>query len=237
MTISQKTIKLLWANSAGRCSFDGCNKRLCLEDAHEFAPYTIGQMAHICGRRPGSNRYVPSSTPDFLDSYANLILLCPDHHAIIDKKENENCYSVEKLNEMKKKHELTVKNALENEKNNERNAAVYEIHRLLSENREVWIQYGPTSKLARENPHNESAHAVWKSERLSTIVPNNRKICEILASNRYQFEPNYSGIIKRFQLHARSYEWWVNDEIFYHGVTKFPVDFEKMIDEIVNASI
>ena len=237
MTISMKTIKILWANSAGRCSFDGCNKRLCLEDAHEYATYTIGVMAHIYGRKPGSNRYVPSLTQDFIDSYNNLILLCPDHHSIIDKKENEKHYSTEMLIEMKRKHESTVKNALESEKNSERNAAVNEICKLLSENREVWVQYGPTSKFARENPHNESAYAVWISERLSIVIPNNRKICEILARNRNLFEPKYSDKIKRFQLHANSYERWVNDEISYHGVTQFPVDFEKMIDEIVSASI
>ena len=113
MTISEKSIKLLWANAAGRCSFEGCNRLLCLKDTCNHLPYHIGEMAHICGRKPGSNRYTPNLTLECLDEYNNLILLCPTHHTFIDKKENEECYSVENLLRMKKDHESFVINTLE----------------------------------------------------------------------------------------------------------------------------
>jgi len=84
VAISSKSIKLLWSNAAGRCSFTGCNERLTVEQAAEFAPYTIGEMAHIKGNKAGSNRYDESQPDTERDSYENLILLCPNHHTRID---------------------------------------------------------------------------------------------------------------------------------------------------------
>ena len=57
MAITEKSIKLLWSNAAGICSFLDCNERLTQGEASDYAPYTIGEMAHIKGENPGSNRY------------------------------------------------------------------------------------------------------------------------------------------------------------------------------------
>jgi hypothetical protein len=46
MAITEKTIKLLWSNAAGRCSFTDCQERLTIEQAAHAAPYTLGEMAH-----------------------------------------------------------------------------------------------------------------------------------------------------------------------------------------------
>ncbi|HAY96656.1 HNH endonuclease, partial [Shewanella sp.] len=54
-------------------------------------------MAHIKGNKLGSNRYDPEQTDVERDSYENLILLCPTHHTLIDKAENESEFSVELL--------------------------------------------------------------------------------------------------------------------------------------------
>ncbi|HAY96655.1 MAG TPA: HNH endonuclease, partial [Shewanella sp.] len=40
MSITSKSIKLLWSNAAGRCSFRGCTERLSVEEAEGVAPYT-----------------------------------------------------------------------------------------------------------------------------------------------------------------------------------------------------
>lgn len=46
-------------------------------------------------------RYDATLPDDFVNSAANLILLCPNCHTQIDKKENENDYSPENLYEYK----------------------------------------------------------------------------------------------------------------------------------------
>ncbi len=236
MAITQKTMKILWAASAGRCSFSGCLERLCFADSREFAPYTIGEMAHICGENLGSNRHDPEQSPEERDGFANLILLCPNHHTLIDRKENEVTYSAEFLRQMKSDHEAFVRGRLEAWVPKDKGGAAATIAPLLAENHEIWLRYGPLSDLARKNSHSESAHAIWVSERLSTIVPNNRLICEILETSKDMFTAEDHAAIAAFLVHARSYERWVENETSYAVVAPFPKSFDDMIKEYANAS-
>src|SRR3546814_2830098 len=100
---------------------------------------------------------------------------------------------------------------------------------LLEESRQSWAQFGPTSELARSRPHDEAAHAVWKAERLSVIVPNNRKIAALLNDFAGDFEADEQAIVASFQLHERSYERWVEDETTYAAVKRFPTEFDDWV--------
>ncbi len=100
---------------------------------------------------------------------------------------------------------------------------------LLEENRQSWAQYGPRSALALSQPYNEAAHAVWVSERLSVIVPNNRKMAAELEAHRGLFETGELATITAFLLHVRSYEQWVQDVIPYSAVKRFPVGFDDLM--------
>lgn len=95
--------KKLWARSGNVCSFPGCPNVL----AQPGAPGILGQEAHIKGDKPGSPRYDIRQTPEERDSYANRILLCPNHHTEIDRVNAEK-YSVEDLLKMKSDHEAQV---------------------------------------------------------------------------------------------------------------------------------
>ncbi|MBY5827670.1 HNH endonuclease [Rhizobium leguminosarum] len=237
MTISPKSIKLLWSGAAGYCSFDGCHERLCQPEAEGAAPYTLGEMAHICGDKPGANRHDPSQTQEQRDDYANLILLCPNHHSVIDKKANEHRYSVQILEAMKREHEAKVIARMEAGKVPDRNSLALQIQALLEENYQAWVTYGPTSEIARKEPNNDAIHAVWTSERLSTIVPNNRKIAKLIGDHRNMFKSEEQAVVSAFLLHSRSYERWVNDEITYVAVRKFPQEFADLIRKIAYDSV
>lgn len=231
MAIKEKAIKLLWANAAGRCSFTGCEERLTIEQAANVALYTLGEMAHIKGEKAGSNRYDKSQTSDERGSYGNLILLCPNHHTLIDKPENQGIYSADVLTKMKITHENIVLKRLEVKEMSNSEKVKEKIAVYLAENRQAWLQYGPLSDAAQKNPHNKEIHAVWISERLSTIVPNNRIIANLLEANRDLFDRQEQTIISQFLSHVKSYEKWVQDEIPYQAVMQFPVDFEHLIME------
>jgi len=231
MAISDKTIKILWANAAGRCSFTNCPEKLTVSQASELAPYTLGEMAHIKGKKEGSNRHDPNQDDEERDNYENLILLCPTHHTLIDKPENENIYTVEVLLQMKITHEENIAKRLDAEDLFDIEKVKDKISTYLAESKQVWLQYGPLSELAKKNPHNDKLHAIWTSERLSTIVPNNRKIVTILEKYRELFPRKDQTIISSFLTHANSYEMWVNDEIPYKAVKRFPVEFEQLILE------
>ena len=229
MSISSKSIKLLWSNAAGICSFTGCNEKLSVEEAAEVAPYTLGEMAHIKGNRFGSNRYDARQSIGERDSYNNLILLCPTHHTMIDKAENEAEYSVELLHRMKVNHESFIANRLAVEKFENADQLKDKLAIYMSENRQAWEQYGPMSDNARRNPHNDQIYAIWTSERLSTIVPNNRVIVKFLQENRELFTRLEQRLVSKYIQHVESYEKWVNDEIPYSAVLRFPLDFESLV--------
>lgn len=229
MAIREKAIKLLWSNAAGRCSFTDCNERLTVEQAAHSAPHTLGEMAHIKGKREGSNRYDETQTDKQRDSYENLILLCPNHHTLIDKPENEEIYTVDTLTDMKIVHEGYISKRLDSTKISNIDELKDEISICLAENRQAWLQYGPLSENALKNPHSEEIYAIWISERLSTIVPNNRVIVGLIDVYRNLFSRSDQAIISQFIAHVKSYEKWVNDEIPYQAVLRFPVNFEKLI--------
>ena len=201
-----------------------------------MAPYTLGEMAHICGDRVGSNRHDPSQSDAERNDYANLILLCPTHHRLIDRKENEAAYPVDWIQAVKLAHELKVLSRLETISEPNKHEIASSIAPLVEENRISWLQYGPMSEIARTEPYNEAAHAVWLSERLSVIVPNNRNIASQLGGKIGLFDPEERPVVASFLLHARTYQQWVDDRIPYSAVARFPLNFEQLIRRLSSAS-
>lgn len=93
-------IKTLFALSCNRCAFPGCEERL-TDPAWE---QVNAQKAHICGERPAAPRYNDTMTPAEREAFANLMLMCPNHHRRIDYLVPDE-YPVDVLREMKAHHE------------------------------------------------------------------------------------------------------------------------------------
>lgn len=102
--IDQRTKKILYAKSGNKCAFPGCNIILVDNDTD------ISNICHIEGVNPGSARYNPSRKESQINDIDNLIVLCENHHRIIDQ--NSKIYTVEKLKEMKSKHEINIASKL-----------------------------------------------------------------------------------------------------------------------------
>jgi hypothetical protein len=100
-----KDLKLLWGRAAGRCSMSDCRVQL----APKNEAVLFGEMAHIIAQSSTGPRGQPSS-PIEIDSYENLILLCPNHHTIVDK--NPNDWPADRLLQMKSEHESWVQQKL-----------------------------------------------------------------------------------------------------------------------------
>ena len=193
-------------------------------------------MAHICGKRLGSNRHDPSQSQTERDAYENLFLLCPTHHTIIDKPENEDRYSVDFLQTMKAEHEAFVSGRMEKPQFSDKNEVAAYLYPLMKENHEVFKNFGPHSVIAHKNPGSD-AHGVWLSERLGTIIPNNRRMLGVIEANGDLFDPKEQAILARFGIHVRSYDQWVHDDIGYEGVVRFPPEFGALISELTHARI
>ncbi len=162
------------------------------------------------------------------------MLLCPTHHRLIDRKENEFIYPIAALHKMKVEHESRVLKRLDQDRMSTNAEVARSILPLLEENRQSWAQYGPLSELAKTQPYNDAAHAMWVSERLSVIVPNNRKIAAQLEAHKFMFDVNEQEAIVAFLMHERSYEQWVQDAIPYAAVKRFPTEFNDLIGRLAN---
>lgn len=93
-----KTVKRLFAVSSNRCAFPACASPLVEESGT-----VTGEIAHIRAASPNGPRHDPEQAVDERHSFANLILLCGRHHAIIDAEVED--YPVPRLERMKHEHE------------------------------------------------------------------------------------------------------------------------------------
>jgi hypothetical protein len=104
--ISQANKFIIWGKAAGRCEFRGCNKQL-LRDALTQGEFNQAYIAHIIADVPGGPRGDVVKSDLIKDNITNLMLMCDEHHRLIDKVD-EAGYTVELLIEMKKEHENRI---------------------------------------------------------------------------------------------------------------------------------
>lgn len=90
---------LLWSRSLGICCFPNCDVS-CVEDATNGDPSAIiGHIAHIQSKSDTGPRANPYLSHQQRDAYTNLILLCPNHHRLVDAREST--YTVDELRSWK----------------------------------------------------------------------------------------------------------------------------------------
>jgi len=100
--ISPKVRYLLWAKSAGRCEFDGCNKPLWRDGLTQIET-NFADVAHIIGDSPNGPRGDIVLSKAYCNDVSNLMLMCKAHHHMID--EITQMYSDDVLRQMKWAHE------------------------------------------------------------------------------------------------------------------------------------
>lgn len=111
MGIGLRDRKLLWVRSGNRCAFPQCERKLVLEAQDEVVQDTIvSQEAHIVARATEGPRGDSILTPQERDLYDNLILLCLEHHKVVD--DDPETWTVQRLHHMKHEHEAAVEAAM-----------------------------------------------------------------------------------------------------------------------------
>lgn len=104
--IKARISNLLWAISGGRCQYEGCNKIL-YRDILTNRQYNTAYIAHIVGDKPDGPRGNINRSELLANDIRNLMLLCDDHHRLIDKEDVEG-HPESQLLEMKRKHEKRI---------------------------------------------------------------------------------------------------------------------------------
>lgn len=107
VTITPRNQRLLHSKSGNRCAM--C--KIILTDPTNENAACVGENAHIYGEKPDAARYDASKDEKFVNSEKNLIFLCCNCHKKVDT--DIASYSVEYLFELKREHELWVKQKLE----------------------------------------------------------------------------------------------------------------------------
>ena len=99
----------LWARSAGRCQFNGCN-RLVFRSPVTQEHVNISEKAHIYSfSELGPRGWGPFATnKKQLNEVANLMLVCHDCHKTIDQDNEGERYSAELLIKWKNEHEKRI---------------------------------------------------------------------------------------------------------------------------------
>lgn len=97
--ISETVKKKLFVLSGNQCCFPGCTEKVYNREDEVL----LGEMCHIRAVNPSGARYDADLPEEELNSFDNLLVMCPTHHTTIDS--NEKKYTVEVLLQFKSEHE------------------------------------------------------------------------------------------------------------------------------------
>ena len=105
---SERDIKILFARSKNQCAYPNCSEVI-VQPSGTIA----GEICHIKARSSKWPRFDETQTDNQRHAYDNLILLCRNHHKIVDSEPEK--YTVELLKEFKEMHERNGNNELTQE--------------------------------------------------------------------------------------------------------------------------
>lgn len=102
-----------------------------------------------------------------------------------------------------------------------------EINFLLNENNQIFMFYGPTLKnkleLGSEKPE------IWRVMAKDIIIPNNKKIIELLEKNKKLLNDRDKEIFIRFKIHAKGFEENQNREEKIAEYIQFPTEIYNIL--------
>jgi hypothetical protein len=107
---SDRTLKILWGRSAGRCAVPECRVELLVDETEHDPVVVIGDIAHIEASSDKGPRANTQTVSKDRDQYDNLILLCKNCHTRMDGQNRTN--TMEAMKEMRRAHEEWVRASL-----------------------------------------------------------------------------------------------------------------------------
>lgn len=186
-SISDKNKNLLWAVSAGRCEYEGCN-RVLHTDILTKKKYNSAYIAHIVADKPGGPRGNIARSKLLCDNIENLMLLCNEHHNLIDKVDVAG-HPESRLLVMKRQHEERIRRITDIAPNMSSEIILYGANigvnnsplSYQSANEALLYNYYPTSdypiELGLKNaPFTDGTDAYWVTEETNLSTQFNLKI-------------------------------------------------------------
>jgi len=224
--IPAETKLRLFASAAGYCQHPHCLKPLFPVamggDKH------IAEMAHMISHgKSGPRSEERLDEDEGVNSFENLILLCPTCHTIIDKEPGG--YSRETLMSWKINHlsALTHKQGIRfyEERGELRNIVIA----AFAENKAIWKKYAPSEGEAFDcNPEAEVAK-LWDQRMRSVILPNHFLMQEIIKVNAGHLTETERETFALYQEHIRGL---AERHIcgIARGAIRYPVEMERIFE-------
>jgi hypothetical protein len=110
VAITQADQRKLFQLSGNRCAFPDCPRSLVHPETAYDDSVVLSEVAHIVARNSDGPRGHDPLPLTERDSFANLILLCEEHHHVVDAQPQ--FYTVARLLQFKRDHEARIAAAL-----------------------------------------------------------------------------------------------------------------------------
>lgn len=223
MAISDIVKRKLWAASGGFCARIDCHADL-FPFFENGTITNIEELAHIIGQKikgPRGNSKMPLNERD---EFENIVLLCPTCHTLIDKKPDMFPDAI--ILAWKSKHEESIRSLFLEPKFRSRKDIRNYLEPLLAENKYIFDNYGPYSENSRNNQM--ATELMWESLAIRKILPNNRKIVNVIENNQHLLEGSEFGQFIEYKLHKEGFEYNKISGDVNATVPTFPKDFEKI---------
>lgn len=164
---------------------------------------SVEELAHVIAQSDKGPRGDKALEVNQRDEYANLLVLCPGCHSEIDKASKQ--FPADLLLTWKSDHEANIASCFKVPKLASREELSKAIDSLLLQNKAIFDQYGPFSA-DRDNPLSD-AKAAWDRGVRETIVPNNRRVAELLIKNDDLLTKDERMVLAQFRVHKDGLEY------------------------------
>lgn len=202
MAISDRTKRLLWSRSGGYCQNPACNRDFFVIFQNGEV-MSLEELAHVIGQSTRGPRGISDLGARERDEYENIILLCPTCHSLIDKSPDQ--FSVEILHDWKRHHEDAIRHLFVVPVYDTRNALATAVHQRIRKSRAIFRQYGPHSDHSADLL--SDAADVWRRHILADVIPNNRRIANLLSANEHHLSEEEKELLETFVLHQQAFEY------------------------------
>ncbi len=199
-SIAKETQLRLFSEAAGHCQRPECLQPIF--PAEMGGDRHIAEMAHVVPHGENGPRHEERPAGEFdVDSFDNLILLCPSCHTIIDK--DPSSYSRSILLGWKSGHLAALASKQGICAYDRRDQARDAVAAAMMDNHAVWKELAPSEGSEFEyDPESESAQR-WTKRMRSIILPNSFRILGIISLNRHHLTTSEKNSLAAYKEHVR----------------------------------
>jgi hypothetical protein len=198
--IPTETKLRLFSEAAGHCQQPECLQPLFPAEMGGYKH--IAEMAHVIPHGEAGPRHEERPAGEFkIDSFENLILLCPTCHTIIDK--NPDGYSRGTLLGWKTNHLAALAHKQGICTYDKRSQVRDTVVVAMAENKAIWEEFAPSDGSSFEYDPESEAAKTWEQRMRGVILPNHFRIQAIIKANLCHMTEAERQTFARYQEHVR----------------------------------